>query len=1199
MLPEPVFTQYPEFVPDQLLTNDNLNDLFGYLDQQGRITRVNLIGIGIVCGLEVKVAADGSSITVTKGCGVTSEGYMVELVETTYQHYKKYDALKEHLYEKFTAGNPATQLFKIDELTVNATDEGAVALDKSYLEDKIVLLFVELLKKDAKNCDPDSCDDKGVNVTVTIRPLLVSVREDIGGLMTGMKGGSNGLNQKINNLPALPLPRFNVPATNLVTTANIIDAYRDVLDEGFIKQIEAAIGKLFILFKPFLKDLYANTGYESFYEVFKFLAKDAAVNDLIVIQYYYDFISDVLATYTELRDKGFEFIAECCPDTTLFPRHLLLGPATGNFGSFQSDYRDYFIPSPAIANNSYLVGELRSLFAKLVLLKENFSVPEIAPNGDPKKVQLRITPSLLGKFTLSQKAIPYYYGVVKNDFSLLKRWSYKLTKAGKENYNQSYHAPEYLVQHDEINDPLRFDLEPYNFFRIEGIIGKSYTSVLRFIQSEINENRLPFDVVVLRTGTFTTVPANFVLPDGYECHFDDLAISYEIARREWEAIVGKTIEYLNANKKEAATVISPRLLDTYISRLYLAKKFMYADMLLYIKARVEFMDLYSWLENEAQVIRTGIYKNDKRSDKFTEDLVDHFDAIVLNSEKGALRAVYEQYDRKVAEIYQKLFLSNFLKANPGIQHKAGVPPGGTFVVVYHEGISKPVVTTRPQNRLEVIAAETPILQQADVAKKTDVSQPIVAPTAPAAMKVAAPAATVAVDKKEETASASAKAINVKPAAEINKEVAQPISFEDNIVIGQLKRAVTVDQWAIIEKYLPSRGVITASDLETLTQELTNGIVVADFYLPYRCGTDCDCIKFIINEAEPTTPPEKLTIKLADTQFCQNDTGSYAVTVSPTGGAVTGEGIATDDSGAFIFKPSAVAIDATAASKSITLTYTKGDNDVTTNVTVFRFPTADFSIAIGTSSANARIFTATNNIAGVTYAWTFSDGGTAGQSQATHQYAQPGTYTVTLTVTNGKCTNSETQTVVIANPKTCGSLAAFVTDFNGLAALDQESFAAFQKNFKAYAAVVKFFEQVKTLESKESAAQLQFLGSAATCKDILTWLKQLKAMIVKRVSLLHAIALFRILTSLQMYAFCLLPDMNSEEAKTLLEFFTSVVPLVKGWVGDLNSDVKDQIVKFLAAVNAAIAQTKANGEDDEKQAYIKLLENIAKVLNGYV
>ena len=44
----PTNVTYPEFVPDQLLTSDNLNELFGYLDEQGRISRTNILGIGIV-----------------------------------------------------------------------------------------------------------------------------------------------------------------------------------------------------------------------------------------------------------------------------------------------------------------------------------------------------------------------------------------------------------------------------------------------------------------------------------------------------------------------------------------------------------------------------------------------------------------------------------------------------------------------------------------------------------------------------------------------------------------------------------------------------------------------------------------------------------------------------------------------------------------------------------------------------------------------------------------------------------------------------------------------------------------------------------------------------------------------------------------------------------------------------------------------
>jgi PKD repeat protein len=48
---------------------------------------------------------------------------------------------------------------------------------------------------------------------------------------------------------------------------------------------------------------------------------------------------------------------------------------------------------------------------------------------------------------------------------------------------------------------------------------------------------------------------------------------------------------------------------------------------------------------------------------------------------------------------------------------------------------------------------------------------------------------------------------------------------------------------------------------------------------------------------------------------------------------------------------------------------------------------------------------------VTYTWTFGDGGTASGQTPSHTFARPGTYTVTLTASNGLST--ETRTVSIA------------------------------------------------------------------------------------------------------------------------------------------------------------------------------------------
>ena len=42
---------YPVFEANQVLTETHLNKAINYLDEQDRLTRANLIGIGIVGGL--------------------------------------------------------------------------------------------------------------------------------------------------------------------------------------------------------------------------------------------------------------------------------------------------------------------------------------------------------------------------------------------------------------------------------------------------------------------------------------------------------------------------------------------------------------------------------------------------------------------------------------------------------------------------------------------------------------------------------------------------------------------------------------------------------------------------------------------------------------------------------------------------------------------------------------------------------------------------------------------------------------------------------------------------------------------------------------------------------------------------------------------------------------------------------------------
>ncbi|WP_373396438.1 hypothetical protein V8V91_17195 [Algoriphagus halophilus] len=79
---------YPVFEADQVLSNGHLNNLLNYLEQQERLTRIKLLGRGIVCGLEIQ--SSPSEISISKGCGLTSQGYLIQLCDTSYSSYTNY-----------------------------------------------------------------------------------------------------------------------------------------------------------------------------------------------------------------------------------------------------------------------------------------------------------------------------------------------------------------------------------------------------------------------------------------------------------------------------------------------------------------------------------------------------------------------------------------------------------------------------------------------------------------------------------------------------------------------------------------------------------------------------------------------------------------------------------------------------------------------------------------------------------------------------------------------------------------------------------------------------------------------------------------------------------------------------------------------------------------------------------------------------
>ncbi|HZH71582.1 MAG TPA: hypothetical protein VFD91_03735, partial [Mariniphaga sp.] len=496
---------YPVFEADQVLTNDHLNSMVNYLDQQDRLTRMKLIGSGIVCGLEIEPTA--SEIKVKKGCAVTSQGFMVLHCETVYTHYIPYlipvfpndlQLNQQCPTERpeaipFFGESFGREIFQlIDEQDVanhnGSTDLIALSqMQDDFLSKYAIVLFLEAEQLNLKNCDTNDCNDKGSRMNFQVKTLLVD--RNILDKIIKIQGGSLAEDDK-NFFPILR--RFNVPPEKLTTASDVLNAFKNLADHETLTTIAAALKNGARKYQYLLENENPNV-FDSVYNRLVELKDEILRNHPVLIQYFYDFLDDIIKGYYEFARAAQQTNSECCMDEMKFPLHIMLGEANVATSNSHSTYRQDFIYSPLFNDQKNRLGEIRSLFTRLKLLLSQFSIESMLPFD---KKQIKITPSQWGKANLSDRCIPYYYDLTESANQLHRFWNYDKTKLGEETHNLSYNASSYNAPF-YVTNSLLYDLEPFNFFRIEGHIGKHINEALPIIKQQQQEYHLPFEVSAL------------------------------------------------------------------------------------------------------------------------------------------------------------------------------------------------------------------------------------------------------------------------------------------------------------------------------------------------------------------------------------------------------------------------------------------------------------------------------------------------------------------------------------------------------------------------------------------------------------------------------------------------------------------------------------------------------------------------------
>ncbi len=725
------FTSYPVFEPNQVLTDVQLNQLRDYLDEQTRLTRTKLIGMGIACGLEVNFKAKNGTgtddtISISKGTGITSQGFLISICDCDTIYYRPYILPLGVEYDAFIDGNgDQLPLFELlGELSdpINPEEKPLSDFEMEVTgatwEDYVVLLFLECFDKDLKSCLTKSCDEIGINRLFTLRKLLIS-KTDLDTVLSTTKNMGGAMHPGKYDLPNISMPRVLFDHTK-AHSKNYVDFSENYVnsfdnddtgsgDDVFIKLFggpgtgqQGALQDTYDIFKPILEPVYGtgNPFDDTTIDALRSHFIDSA-GPTLGIQYFYDFIKDMILAYNEFREAAFDLMSKCtcCDDMSLFERHLMLGEVIATGECEPSKYRQVLVQTPIYNDQTNLLKKIISLHKRMVLMLENFDKGLLVTGTQLSTI--KITPSCEKKPPLSVRAIPYYYDIDAETGatlgSLEASWNYDVMRkcpTPGDPFILSYHNHDETVK-GPITTPLLFDQDPYSFLRIEGHLKMDHKQVKDRLNKLKKDFNLSFDVVALKLDPSTTPDLTSIEID-YHCGFEDLHEEYHIFRNKFVHVLENLIKALNILDKDDIVDEILERLEEFIALLPpCISDFDYED----------FKDHYK--DSIQRIIDVGLIEESEVTDvlclineieeflgiDIDEDELDVVVALLYNILDSffyakLLRLNYA-FKRREYLIKRQFIFSNYIQKHTGPRHLAGVEPGGTFIIVYHDNAAEP------------------------------------------------------------------------------------------------------------------------------------------------------------------------------------------------------------------------------------------------------------------------------------------------------------------------------------------------------------------------------------------------------------------------------------------------------------------------------------------------------------------------------
>ncbi len=691
------------FKPDMLLTHTQLNTLFGYLLQQDARTRTQLIGVGVVCGLMPRVV--DSAVVVSRGCGVTSEGDLISLPEDqTYTQMLPYTLADHAEYEPFQkiSGLSLWELFPANYTDTNETTKQG--LTTNFLADKVVMLCLESQVKAADSCTGVACDNQGDQFQNKLHVLLVRKTDAINLIEPAHRQAAAACASQ----PRVKSRRVGVDALAYDISLKRFQTFVQSLAQRFAKLLEESYSLINRVMDPVYGGVSPIAGWQ---RILQANVKQTNVN--ANIQYVYDWLKDLFDAYEEFRQASCCWLTTCVPAETWFPKHLLLGELTVT--TCQPELRHYFLRSPAVLDcedgrrraiwlhqrighliegfaipvlrRSLVFGDVRPTLSTTAVLARvaGLALPSrldtlVLKNQFLRVTPPKITPSYPRTAALGDRAMPFYYNPAVRPF-----WSYEKAKRCQSDDILSFHLPANPPAY--VSDPFNFDSDKFSFYRIEGILNEEVSDIINVLRGLRSEYNLSFALVALRVDAQQSL-----FKEAIPLEVNSLEREYHNILDDIRALYGSLTAVANPVRTTRATTVrnsDTTTAEKVVTRMNLGK----------IKVAQPFLDAVSKFEGELvkfavnpavllpsfplENIQLDYAEFTRRRNAALSSLnkrepVKIVDALI--QKLATLDRIKQAYD----SLAQRTTFGNFLQANPGLEHGAGVSRGGTFVLVYKD-----------------------------------------------------------------------------------------------------------------------------------------------------------------------------------------------------------------------------------------------------------------------------------------------------------------------------------------------------------------------------------------------------------------------------------------------------------------------------------------------------------------------------------